>query len=171
MSGKSILSYQGPLSFSIIDRLLSEFKVAAEDHKLSFKTYKKMVSLMIEALENVTKYTDHQKCKGENGIPEFCPSCQISCNSSRIVLVTRNPVKKNEVAPLRMRIDHVNKQNREELKKLYLSTMTDGQFTPNGGAGLGFIEMAKTAGNKLEYAFENLDGDYSLYTLSVSLPM
>jgi hypothetical protein len=171
MLSKSILSYQGPLSFSTIDRLLSEFKVAAEDHEISFRTYKKMVSLMIEALENVTKYTDHQKCNGEETIPEFCPSCQITCNASRIELVTRNPVKKNEVAPLRSRIDHVNSQNREELKALYMSTMTNGQFTPHGGAGLGFIEMAKTTGNKLEYAFEQLDRDYSLYTLSVSLPM
>lgn len=171
MLSKSILSYQGPLSFSTIDRLLSEFKVAAEDHELSFRTYKKMVSLMIEALENVSKYTDHHKCNGENARPEFCPSCHITCNSSRIVLVTRNPVKKKEVAPLRSRIDHVNMQNRKELKELYMSTMTNGQFSPNGGAGLGFIEMAKTTGNKLEYAFEHLDRDYSLYTLSVSLSM
>jgi hypothetical protein len=51
MLSKSILSYQGPLSFSTIDWLLSEFKVAAQDHDLPFKTYKKMISVMIEALE------------------------------------------------------------------------------------------------------------------------
>ena len=50
MLSKSILTYQGPLSFSTIDSLLSEFKVAAQDHDLSFKTYKKMISVMIEVV-------------------------------------------------------------------------------------------------------------------------
>jgi len=167
MLSKSILSYQGPLSFSTIDWLLSEFKLAAEDHDLSFKTYKRMISIMIEALENVTKYTVQVKCNGKSIVPGFCPLCQISRNATNIELITRNPVKKKDVALLRTRIDNVNKQNKEELKELYRSTITNGEFTPDGGAGLGFIEMAKTTGNKLEYAFETLSREYSLYTFRV----
>lgn len=167
MSRKSILSYQGPLSFSTIDWLLSEFKLAAQDHDLSFKTYKKMISIMIEALENITKYSEQMNCSVD---PDsgFCPSCQINLNSSNIELVTRNPVKAVDVAPLRKRIDHVNNHNREELRELYKSTMTNGQFTEKGGAGLGFIEIAKTSGNKLEYDFEQLSEDFSLYTFRVN---
>ena len=84
-------------------------------------------------------------------------------------MITRNPVKKQDVAPLRTRIDNINKQNKEELKELYMSTITNGEFTPNGGAGLGFIEMAKTTGNKLEYAFESLSKEFSLFTFRVSM--
>lgn len=166
MLSKSVLSYQGPLSFSTIDWLLSEFKMAAHDHDLSFKTYKKMISIMIEALENITKYSDQVHCNGEKR-SGFCPSCQISRNTSNIELVTRNPVKNEEVNPLRARIDAVNKRNKEELKELYRTTITNGEFTSKGGAGLGFIEMAKTAGNKLEYDFKNLSMGYSLYTFRV----
>jgi len=169
MLSKSILSYQGPLSFSTIDWLLSEFKLAAEDHELSFRTYKKMISLMIEALENVTKYTERVNCKGEGSTTEYCPSCQISRSDSAIELITKNPVKKIDVDPLRKRIDMVNDHNTEELKALYKSTITNGEFTPSGGAGLGFIEMAKTTGSKLEYAFESLSGEFSLYTFRVSM--
>ena len=166
MLSKSILSYQGPLSFSTIDWLLSEFKVAAQDHDLSFRTYKKMISIMIEALENVTKYSDQVACNGDKN-SKFCPSCHISHNHSSIELVTKNPVKNHDVDLLRARIDDVNKHNREELKELYKSTITNGEFTAKGGAGLGFIEMAKTAGNKLEYRFEDLSKEYSLYTFRV----
>ena len=171
MLSKSILSYQGPLSFSTIDWLLSEFKLAAEDHDLSFKTYKKMISIMIEALENVSKYADQVKCNGKSTNPEFCPICKINCNATFIELITRNPVKKKEIAPLRTRIDYVNKQSKEELKELYMSTITNGEFTPKGGAGLGFIEIAKTTGSKLECAFEKLSKDYTLFTFRVSMNM
>ena len=168
MLHKSILSYQGPLSFSTIDRLLSEFKLAANDHDISFKTYKKMISVMIEALENVTKYSDQLLCNGERS-SGFCPSFKISCNDSEIEMETTNPVKKQNVKPLMTRIDKVNSQDSNALKELYKSTITNGEFSATGGAGLGFIEMAKTTGSKLVYAFENLSKEYSLYTFRVSM--
>lgn len=168
MSSKSILSYEGPLSFSTIDWLLSEFKLAAQDNELSFKTYKKMISIMIEALENISKYHDHLPCSDdkESGL---CPTCQINRNDSVIELVTSNPVRVEDVKSLRERIDRVNKQDRDELKELYRTIITNGEFTPRGGAGLGFIEMAKTTGNKLEYRFEDLAPGYSLYTFRARL--
>ncbi len=168
MLSKSILTYQGPLSFSTIDCLLSEFKAASQDHDLSFKTYKKMISVMIEALENISKYSDQFKCNGEPS-SNFCPSCQISCTDSLIEMVTKNPVKKKDVTPLRKRIDNVNEHDDLALKELYKSTMNNGEFSAKGGAGLGLIEMKKTTGNKLEYTFENLTKDYSLYTFRVSM--
>ena len=168
MLSKSILTYHGPLSFSTIDWLLSEFKFAAQDHDLSFKTYKKMISVMIEALENVTKHGNPILCNGDR-TSRFCPTCQISCNDSVIEMETTNPVKKQEVKPLRNRIDNVNSQDSNALKELYRSTITNGKFSPKGGAGLGFIEMAKTTGSKLEYDFEILSKEYSLYTFRVSM--
>ena len=76
-------------------------------------------------------------------------------------------MKNEDVDPLRARIDNVNSRNKAELKELYKTTITNGEFTAKGGAGLGFIEMARTAGNKLEYDFEGLSKDYSLYTFRV----
>ena len=169
MFSKSILSYQGPISFSTIDWLLSEFKMAAEDNDLPFRIYKKMISVMIEALENVTKYSDQFQCNGKSTVSSFCPSCQISRNASDIELITRNPVKKKDVASLRNKINNVNKHNKEEIKELYKSIITNGEFTPKGGAGLGFIEIAKTTGSKLECAFKTLSKDYTLFTFRVSM--
>ncbi|MCK5134712.1 MAG: SiaB family protein kinase [Bacteroidales bacterium] len=166
MLSKSVLSYQGPLSFSTIDWLLSEFKLAAQDHDISFKTYKKVISIMIEALENITRYSDQFSCNGDSK-SGFCPSFFINRSTSSIELITKNPVKIRDVGSLRSTIDNVNSHNKEELKELYKSTITNGEFTAKGGAGLGFIEMAKTAGNKLEYTFESLSKEYSLYTFRV----
>jgi hypothetical protein len=170
MLDKAILNYQGPLSFSTIDWLLSEFKLKSQEFGVSFKAYKKMLSIMIEALENITKYSDQFPCKEEDR-ESFCPSCSINRNSSILELVTRNPVRKSDVDSLRAKIDHVNSRDRDELIDLYKSTITNGHFSPKGGAGLGFIEMAKTTGNKLEYSFENLTDDYTLYTFRVVLDM
>jgi len=164
MLSKTILSYQGPVSFSTIDLLLSEFKIASQNHDIPFRAYKKMISIMIEALENVTRYSVQLNCvKGQES--GTCPSCIISRNKSDIELITKNPVRRSDVNKLQSRIDRINNQSKEELRELYRSTITDGKFSAKGGAGLGFIEIAKTTGNKLGYSFENLNGEYSMYTL------
>jgi hypothetical protein len=164
MLSKTILSYQGPVSFRTVDLLLSEFKIASQNHDIPFRAYKKMISIMIEALENITRYSEQLNCtKTRNS--ELCPSCIINRNHTSIELITRNPIRSSEVVQLRERIDRVNNHNREELKELYRSTITDGKFSTKGGAGLGFIEIAKTTGNKLEYSFTDLDDEYSMYTL------
>jgi hypothetical protein len=144
--------------------------MAAQDHDLSFKAYKKMISIMIEALENITKYSDQFQCSDDNS-SDYCPCCFINRNGSVIELITQNPVRVQDVDPLKEKIDHVNSRDRDELKDLYKTIITNGEFTPKGGAGLGFIEMAKTAGNKLEYSFKDLSTDYSLYTFRVSFSL
>jgi len=166
MLSNSVLSYQGPLSFSTIDSLLSDFKLAAQDHEIPFKTYKKMIYIMIEALENITKYSDQFVCDTDI-TSGFCPRCEINKSASSIELVTSNPVRKRDVDSLRDKIDHVNSRNSDELKELYRHIINDGKFSSSGGAGLGFIEMAKTAGTKLEYSFENLSKEYSLFTIRI----
>ncbi|RPI41161.1 MAG: hypothetical protein EHM46_06790, partial [Bacteroidetes bacterium] len=155
MPSKTILSYQGPVSFSTIDLLLSEFKIASQNHDVPFRAYKKMISIMIEALENITRYSEQFNCNNAKNY-DLCPSCVINRNRTTIELITRNPIRRSEVEHLRERIDRVNNHNREELKELYRSTINDGKFSARGGAGLGFIEIAKTTGKKLEYSFENL---------------
>lgn len=166
MSSKTILSYQGPLTFSTIDWLLTRFKYVAQENNIEFRLYKRLLSVMIEALENVTKYSDQLKCS-QNDEVEFCPSFTLTRNSTCFALVTSNRVKNKDVDSLRRRIEKVNNKTREELKELYKTTITNGKFTSKGGAGLGFIEMAKTSGKNLEYTFDKVSGGFTIYTFTV----
>jgi len=162
----SILNHTGLLTFGSIDKLLARFKYVSQEYDIRFTVYKKVLTVMIESLENVCKYTDayehfvkeHQK---------FLPTFDIILNAEAIRLVTTNPVRNEDIETLKRRIDLVNNKSREELKGLYIETITNGKFSVKGGAGLGFIEMAKTSGNNLEYSFETIDDVFSLYTFVV----
>lgn len=167
---KTILDYKGIMSFSTIDSLLTEFKVASQQYDLKFKIYKKLVMVIIESLENIYKYSDEFISfleTVENYIPTFC----INKNSDKIQVITTNPVHNKHVDVLRSKIESVNNKSREELRTLYVETMTNGKFSVKGGAGLGFIEMAKTSGNDLEYSFESISDEYSLYTFKVTFTL
>ena len=122
---------------------------------------------MIESLENVCKYTDsyEQFVEQEQG---FLPSFQLSMNTQKIQLTTSNPIRNEHVDVLTEKIELVNNKSREELKKLYVETITNGKFSAKGGAGLGFIEMAKSSGNQLVYSFDRVSDEFSIYTFIVT---
>lgn len=163
----SILNHTGFLSFSLIDQLLTEFKNISQDYEISFKIYKKILTVMIESLENVYKYRDtYENFASEKN--QFLPKFSIEMNSHLIKLITSNPVKKEDIDVLKGKIDKVNNKSRTELKELYLETITNGEFSGKGGAGLGFIEMAKTSGNNLQYSFKPISDYFSLYTFIVT---
>lgn len=167
---KTILDYKGILSFSMIDTLLTEFKEASQQYDLEFKTYKKLVTVMIESLENIYKYSDEYIAFLEK-VKEYFPTFSINKNSDKIQLVTTNPIRNQHVDVLRSHIECVNNKSKDELKDLYVETITNGKFSEKGGAGLGFIEMAKTSGNDLEYSFEPISEEFSLYTFKVTFTL
>jgi hypothetical protein len=122
---------------------------------------------MIESLENVCKYTDAYEdfVKDQQ---EYLPTFNLMMNAESIQLITTNPILNKDIEVLKGKIDIVNNKSREELKQLYVETITNGKFSVKGGAGLGFIEMAKTSGRNLEYSFERISDQYSNYTFIVT---
>jgi len=167
---KTILDHKGILSFSTIDSLLTEFKVASQEYDLQFRTYKRLVTVIIESLENIFKYSD-EYIKFLETVEDYVPTFCINKNSDKIQVITSNPIRNIHVDRLRNKIEVVNNKSKEELKDLYIETITNGKFSAKGGAGLGFIEMAKSSGNDLEYSFERISEDYSLYTFKVTFTL
>ena len=166
----SILNHTGLLSFSSIDTLLARFKYVSQEYDIRFRVYKKIITVMIESLENVWKYKDVYEPFVDQQ-KEYLPTFNIIMNAEKIQLVTSNPVRNEDIEVLKKKIDIVNNKDREALKDLYVKTITNGKFSEKGGAGLGFIEMAKTSGNNLEYSFKPINDQYSLYTFVVTFSL
>ncbi len=163
----NILNHTGLLNFSSIDTLLAQFKYVSQEHDITFKVYKKIITVMIESLENVWKYMDvYEEFVADK--EQYLPTFSLNMNAESIRLITSNPVRNEDIEVLKKKIEIVNNKNREELKALYVKTITNGKFSNKGGAGLGFIEMAKTSGNNLGYSFEPINDKYSMYTFIVT---
>ena len=55
--------------------------------------------------------------------------------------------------------------NQDELKQLHKEKMRETAISDKGGAGLGFIDIARKTGNPLEYHFEPIDENNSFFLL------
>ena len=50
-----------------------------------------------------------------------------------------------------------------EIRKLYREIIQNMELSSKGGAGLGFLDMARRSGQKLQFAFEPIDEQHSFF--------
>jgi len=159
-----ILEFKGHLTFSTIGRLLTLLKHKMVEKGIKIGMYKRMLGVMIEALENIYKYSDQYQ-DNQMITKNYLPTFTLERKDQIYIIRTTSPIKNADITRLKEKIELVNSKNEEELKALYRQTITNGQFTPKGGAGLGLIEMAKITNNALGSRFEPINEEFSLYHL------
>jgi hypothetical protein len=160
----SVLQFKGKLTFERIGILLNDLKNRKNSLGIHPVLYKKLLTLMIEILENVLKYADHFE-DFINDHPEYQPEFRLNYDEEGFTLMTRNPVLNKDKKILSEKIKRINTSSEEELRQVYRETITNGIFTDKGGAGLGFIEMAKITSRDLMFSFRPAGAGYSVYEL------
>jgi hypothetical protein len=161
-----LLNYTGPLKYDTIGHLIHKLKDRASEMGLKLVLYKKILLVMIESLENILKYNEHFDEK-EIIQKQYMPNFNIQLLDNKYILNSSNAVLNTDIPDLENKISLINSLNTEGLKKLYKDTITNGQFTHKGGAGLGFIEIAKIASEKIVFSFEPINDRLSYYKLQV----
>ena len=161
---ETILEFKGHLTFSTIGRLLTLLKHKMVEKGIKLGIYKRILSVMIEALENIYKYSERYS-DDTYILKNFIPTFKLERKDQSYLIRTTNPIKNVDIPNLKEKIELVNSMSAEEIHLYYRQTITDGKFTDKGGAGLGIIEMAKITNNKIEYRFKPINDHYSLYCL------
>lgn len=167
-SQDSILKYKGLVGYDTIGELITLLKEKMFERKVKHAVYKKVLVLMIELLENIFKYNDNLKAVGPLN-DQFAPSLNIYQENRTYFLMCQNPVLLGDVVTLEERLKKLNSLSYEEVKSLYKKTITNGEFTSKGGAGLGLIEMAKITDEALDFDFKPIDDKLSYFTIQLKV--
>jgi len=163
-----LIDYKGILSFSTISQLLSKLKEQMDLLGERLSTYKRILIIMVEVLENIHKYVESQQ--GKINVSQLTQiDFKLTKTGSSYFITSSNLINIESQKPIQDKVDLINNLNHEELKKLYRQIISNGQFTKEGGAGLGFIEIAKTSQNKINYSFEKIDDTFVYYTINIEL--
>ncbi len=163
---EEILNYTGPLKYDTIGELINDLKKKVPGLNLKLVVYKKLLLIMIESLENILKYNENFDANSHIRT-HYSQKFKIERNNERYFLISTNVVLNKDVQRLKDKINQVNSLDSDGLKKLYKSTITNGRFSRKGGAGLGFIEMAKISTEKIQFDFKKINNEYSFYELTV----
>lgn len=131
-------------------------------------TYKRILLVMIESLENIMKHSDNLPNAAANDASHM-PTFSITKRDDHYTVMASNLIKIQAVEPLRNKLDLLNSMDAETMKEYYKETITNGVFNNTGGASLGLIEIAKISGAAIKYEFLPVDKERFRFTQWVSV--
>lgn len=82
-------------------------------------------------------------------------------------ITSGNAMLTEEVDDMISRLEKINSLDKAGLKEMYRDKIRTTKISEKGGAGLGFIDMAKKSGNKLSFHFEKMDEIHSFFSLKI----
>ena len=126
---------------------------------------KKVYHSMVETLQNMNKHSDEIAEKQNIGKGLF----MIGKKDSVYYIITANKVTKDKVSTLTLALEEVNNSTPEQLKAMYKKQLREGTLSEKGGAGLGLIDIARKATEKLHYQFIPLDEENAFFILKVEI--
>lgn len=159
--------YRGLFTQNITDSILSLTENNLESVGESSKVKKRVFSIMVECLQNVTR---HQTPESVEAIsPEQSGIFVIQTKDNAYQITSGNVIESHAIPHLLDLIEKINGLEKVELKEYYKKILEEGSISDKGGAGLGLIEMARKSGNKLHYDFKKINEDISYFYLHTAI--
>ncbi len=158
--------YRGGFTENITDNILSlaETNLVKKDDPRTLR--RKVYNVMVEGLQNITKHQADINVQDEKNYGVFV----LKKEHDKYFITTGNLIANDQIESLSKQIDQVNSLDKEGLTAYHRQVLLHGKISEKGGAGLGLIDMARKSGNKLLYAFEKLDDQYSYFYLHTEIP-
>lgn len=168
MAQKLILVYEGDFTQETTKSILSMAERNLDSSGEDSGIKRKVFNVMVEALQNIVKHSSEQGLQAGSLISKSA-IFMISKDDSRYCVLTGNPIAKSNVPKLTANLNDLNSKDKEGLKEMYKEIIKNTQISEKGGAGLGFVDMARKSGEKLEFIFANMDKDYDFFCLRVNI--
>lgn len=161
------LAYEGEITHQITKAFtsLTESNMIRDEDYSSVQ--KKVFHVMVECLQNISKHADNHfdfvSSKDGRGI------FMVSKDEKEYNVTTGNVIKNEKIPELQAMLEQINSMTKEELNQLYKQKIKEGRLSEKGGAGLGFIDIARKTGQKLIYSFLKIDEEKSFFVLTTTI--
>ncbi len=156
------LSYMGAFDDDLTETLMRNNETSIHEPQ---KLKKRLAFLIAECFQNIIRHSDEPSTSLE---PFQSPKIFILRNIDNIHYISStNIISNSQQKYLSDKLEHINNLSPEELKEAYLGALATNEVSEKGGAGLGLIEMARKSGSPLDYSFDLLDPNHSIFYFQV----
>lgn len=167
MKIKTIMNFEGSISFESIEMLLNKLRSAPEFQDLKKPVRKRLYGIFVESIDNIFKYTARIPTDGLTDIRD--PMISVRKLEDAFLITAGNMVPNDDIDELRFKLDRVNQLDNEALKTLYEDVINQESGSDDKGAGLGLITMALRTDKKINYSFTALEDDYSFFEIQLTI--
>ncbi|NSW45939.1 MAG: hypothetical protein HPY79_09020 [Bacteroidales bacterium] len=156
-----ILLYEGEVNHDIIKSLLITLEQRFKKSTLSRTIQKKIFNVMVECIQNIEKHTITFISENK----EFYKrgSMLIIENQNEILIYSGNLVDKDQMSFLQQKQLLLKDKTKQQLRSMYKQQLIQGTISHKGGAGLGFIDMARKTDNQMDFYFFDINGNFFFF--------
>lgn len=162
-----ILSFGGDLSESVMFSLGEVLKLRMRHAETDAGVAKRVFSIFVEQAQNVIRYSADKVPGEESPGPGRVSGGMIAVGTEggRFFVVCGNEVGQGEVPRLRARLDELSGLSGDELKRVYREKLRQPPDEGSLGGSIGLIEIARRSSAPVEYDFQDLGAERSLFCL------
>jgi hypothetical protein len=165
-SQKLILVYEGDFTQETTKSILTMAERNLDSSGEEANIKRKVFNVMVEALQNIVKHSDELV---NDVIKSHAAIFLIGRDDDRYTVMSGNPIRQANITSLKEKLQRINTLDKEGLKGLYKEIIKNTMISEKGGAGLGFVDMARKSGTKLEYEFPEMNAEYAFFCLKVNV--
>lgn len=154
---------------SITDMISEDLNTRHENRRVTKRVY----HVMMESLQNICKHADSQSDEESNSLEDGLVKqgiFLIGHDEKEYFITTGNNIEIKSAMALRDVMDKINALDSDGIKQMYRDAMEDSEIGETGGAGLGFIDIAKKTGTQYEYYFEPDSETSCFFILTMRVP-
>lgn len=160
-----VVAYSGVIDGELLESVYAMMDKHLDERMTPADKKKKLFHVLIESLQNVF----HHQLRADEGAEKLQTGFVIKYTGDVYTIVTGNNILNTSVPRLKEKLDKVNSLSPSELRTYYQESLAKTELSDKGGAGLGIIEMARKSGNKLKYEFAEVNGQFTFFTLEVTI--
>ncbi len=160
-----ILVYEGEFTQEITKSVLAMAERNMESMGEESNIKRKVFNVMVECLQNIVKHCEENMEVERKHTAIF----MIGKLEDEYIITSGNPINDESVPVLKDKLEKINSLDKEGLKSLYKDIIKSSDISDKGGAGLGFVDMARKSGRPLEFDFEALGNGLSFFSLKTTI--
>lgn len=165
-----ILCFHGKLNNEMIQYFIKIMDLGLIEQKVHKTQRKRIISVMIESLQNVIHYnTQLQRDAEIVDRDTYFVFFQPEYKSAVYHLLVANPVKVNDTHELKQRLDSIKSQAVETLHEKQLKILEEKSVKADDnslrGAGIGLIDMARRCHGNFDYNFYDFNDNFKYFTI------
>lgn len=124
---------------------------------------KKVFNILVECLQNLDKHLEDGMLN--NGFSTKTGCVCVIKEADGISLITANLIEEQYIASLKCKLEGLQNKSKEEIRRIYKEQLAMGRISEKGGAGLGFIDMARKSGQPFFFSFDPFFEKHSVFFL------
>lgn len=161
-----VFAFNGPVSHRVIEGIGETLKKKLEHEDAGMNTIQRVFSVFVEQMQNVVNYSAESVAQPENLEGELrIGTLVVGRDEKHFWVQCGNLVRTEQTPGLRNRLDYIRSLNPEQLNSLYRERQNTSTGGGSKGAGLGFIDIARTASRPVEYSFVSAGHGMAFFTI------